>query len=176
MKEKTKIIIIVLLVIAVIAAGIFIVKSRTAADNDADYSEEDEDLEWMMGDDDTSLRDEEEEGNGIFFEEELDEAVITKAPATEEDFYGTWTAISDMALYLYGNFTVTILPGGAWKGNITDEDMNGTWKMEGNELHLENEWIDMMLSFTTDGTLIMQRADIEEGEEETFITTVLVKE
>ena len=119
--------------------------------------------------------DEEFEGNGIAFEEEDDGANIVKVDAKESDFYGTWEATSDMAIYLYGNFELTIMPNGKWKGNITEEEMNGKWRMEGQDMHVINEWIDVTLCFTQDGTLVMQRNDAEEDEDPAYINTVLTK-
>ena len=64
---------------------------------------------------------------------------------------------------------------GKWTGNITEEKMDGAWRMEGNTMHVINEWIDVTLCFTEDGTLVMQRNDAEEGEPEDMVNTVLTR-
>lgn len=116
------------------------------------------------------------EENGIVFDEEEDGAEITKVEHSEEDFYGTWSATSDMASYLYGNFDITIEEGGKWHGNITEEDMDGTWTLEGTDLRITNEWIDVTFSFTDNGTLVMQRDNSDEGDGSEFINTVMIKQ
>ena len=170
MNKKGILIALILVVIAAMVAGYAIANHQSKPEEPVNETSD----EFALGDDDVDA-DPEVEGNGIFFEEEADDANIVKAEAKESDFYGTWEATSDMALYLYGNFEITIVPGGTWKGNITDEDMEGKWRMEGNEMHLVNEWIDVSLAFTTDGTLVMQRNAADEDEEEDMINTVLEK-
>ena len=166
---------IIAVILALIAAFAFAkMEKGKEAVNESEYYEDDTEA-ILSGDDNPNPEEEEEEGNGIFFEEEMDDAEIVKAESKESDFYGTWEATSDMALYLYGNFELTIEPGGVWHGNITDEKMDGKWRMEGSEMHVVNEWIDVSLVFTEDGTLVMQRNAADEDEEEEIINTVMVR-
>ena len=167
MDKKGLLIGIVLVVVIALIAGFAFANHQSNKPED-EIPPQSEDAE-LMEDEDVV------EGNGIMFEEEFDGAEIKKADAQESDFYGTWEATSDMALYLYGNFEITINKGGKWTGNITEEKMDGAWKMEGNSMHVINEWIDVSLCFTEDGTLVMQRNDAEEGEPEDMVNTVLTK-
>lgn len=167
MNKKGLLIGIMLVVVAALIAGFAFANHQNNKPED-EIPPQSEDAE-LMEDEDVV------EGNGIMFEEEMDGADIVKAQAKEEDFYGTWEATSDMALYLYGNFELTIKDGGKWTGNITEEKMDGVWRMEGNTMHVINEWIDVTLCFTEDGTLVMQRNDAEEGEPEDMVNTVLTR-
>ena len=45
----------------------------------------------------------EQEGNGIVFDQEEDDAKLAFIERDPSAFYGSWTATSDKAIYLYGN-------------------------------------------------------------------------
>ena len=171
MSKKTYLLIIILVVVAALTAAFIIAgrSDRSASDGSAS------DISGEVISDEDIIDEEEEEGNGIVFEEEDEDADIVPAESKESDFYGTWEAVSDYALYLYGNFELTIEPGGKWRGNITDENMTGKWKMEGNSMHVVNDWIDVSLVFTPDGTLVMQRNAADEDEDESTLNTVMVR-
>ena len=168
MNSKTKryIILAIVALALIIALAFFLPRGshniEPTADNDALSADEVDDPGY--------------EENGIVFDEEEDGVEITKAEHPEEDFYGTWSATSDMSNYLYGNFDVTIEKGGKWHGNITEEDMSGTWTLEGADLRITNEWIDVIFSFTDNGTLVMQRDNSDEGDGSEFINTVMIKQ
>lgn len=113
--------------------------------------------------------------SGIVFEEEAEDADLTfKQNVSEEDFYGSWSATSSQAIYLYGNVDLKIEKGGKWTGNIVDEDMSGTWTYDGSTMTLTGEYLDAKLSFEENGSLIMQEDRGEEGEPD-IINTVLTK-
>ena len=114
--DKKKLIIVALVVLAAIVALVFGLKSAGGSKTDSDAPAE--------GAEDVVESDVMD--NGISFDEEEEGADIVKVEAPDEDFYGTWTATSGMALYLYGNIDITIKEGGTWSGNITEEDMSGT--------------------------------------------------
>ena len=44
-----------------------------------------------------------------------------------ESFIGKWSATSSEAQNLYGNLEITINSDGTFEGNVTDEDISGTW-------------------------------------------------
>lgn len=171
MNKKGLLIGIIVVIIAALIAGFAFANRAEKAGSDTTAATDD--TEAILSGDDNVDAEEDVEGNGIFYEEEMEGAPIVKKDAKESDFYGTWEATSDMALYLYGNFEITIEPGGKWRGNITEEDMTGKWRMEGGEMHVANEWIDVTLCFTEDDTMVMQRNDAEEGEDEELINTVM---
>lgn len=165
--DKKKLIIIALLVLAAVVALVFGLKSAGGgkADNDVPAEGGEDVVETDVLD------------NGISFDEEEEGADIVKVEAPDEDFYGTWTATSGMALYLYGNIDITIKEGGTWSGNITEEDMSGTWTREGTDLHVVSDDgdIDFLFAFTEGGNLVMQRDTADEGEEADYVNTVLTK-
>ncbi len=165
MKDKKWIYIIVALVVIVAAGAFFAIKNSGSADSKPAEANED------VVDTDDSFE------NGIAFDEEEEDAVIEKVDAPAEDFVGSWSATSDMSNYLYGNIDVTVKDDGTWTGNITEEDVKGTWTKEGTDLHLVSEDgdIDLLFAFTKNGTLVMQRDLSDEGEEAEFVTTVLTK-
>lgn len=139
--------------------------SFTACGNKGDSSEDVDSGDYI-----------EEIGNGISFDEEAEDAEIVKADADDSKFYGSWQTTSDYASYLYGNINITIKEDGTWSGNITDTDMTGTWKRDGQDLVITNEYIDLSLCFTENGTLVMQRNLSAEDEDPEMVNTVLVKE
>ena len=165
--DKKKLIIVALVVLAAIVALVFGLKSAGGSKTDSDVPAE--------GTEDVVESDVMD--NGISFDEEEEGADIVKVEAPDEDFYGTWTATSGMALYLYGNIDITIKEGGTWSGNITEEDMSGTWTREGTDLHVVSDDgdIDFLFAFTEGGNLVMQRDTAEEGEESDYVNTVLTK-
>lgn len=164
--DKKKLIIIALVVLAALIALAFGLKSgggSTDIEEPADTAEDVVESDVL--------------DNGITFDEEEEDADIVKVEAPDEDFYGTWTATSGMALYLYGNIDITIKEGGTWSGNITEEDMSGTWTREGTDLHVVSDDgdIDFLFAFTEGGNLVMQRDTADEGEEADYVNTVLTK-
>lgn len=165
MKDKKWILIVVALVVLVAAGAFFALRNTGTADSEPAESNED------VVDTDDSFE------NGIVFDEEEEDAEIVKVDKPAEDFVGSWSATSDMSAYLYGNIDVTIKDDGTWSGNITEEDVSGTWTKEGTDLHLVSDDgdIDLLFAFTENGTLIMQRDLSDEGEESEYVNTVLTK-
>ena len=113
--------------------------------------------------------------NGIVFEEEDEDAELSFKEAAETDFLGSWEATSGNAIYKYGNVDLNIEENGKWTGNVADEDLTGTWKIDGNSMVLESELFGARLSFTEDGKLIMQEDREGEDNPENYINTVLTK-
>lgn len=167
--NKKKLIIIAIAIIAVIAAVALGLKSGGGSKDIGDQANDADNTEDVVESDVID--------NGIDFDEEEEGAEIVKAEAPDEDFYGTWTATSGMALYLYGNIDITIKEGGTWTGNITEEDLSGTWTRDGVDLHVVSDDgdIDFLFAFTEDGKLVMQRDVADDGEEADYVNTVLTK-
>ena len=106
-----------------------------------------------------------------YYDEELGDYEIKKVNQDKDAFYGTWIATSEVAEYYYGNVTITVKKGGKWSGIVTDEKLSGTWTKNDEGLSLTSELLDVTLSFTDAGKLIMQE-DTGDGD---IVTTVLIK-
>ena len=110
------------------------------------------------------------ESNGIFFDEEAEDAKLKMVKADPSEFVGSWEATSDHAVYFYGNIDITIKADGTWTGNITEEDCTGTWEEQGDHLHMTSELFSFDLGFEESGKLIMT-----ETGEDYVLNTVLTK-
>lgn len=64
---------------------------------------------------------------------------VVKVDVPTKDFFGTWTADSEKAEYLYGSLEITINEDGTWKGDITGEKLHGTWEELDYGVHLFDE-------------------------------------
>lgn len=106
-----------------------------------------------------------------YYDEEIEGASYTTVNKNAKDFYGTWIATSEVAEYFYGNVTITIKKDGTWTGNVTDEKLSGKWKKSDDGLSLTSDLLDVTLSFTDNGSLVMQE-DTGDGD---YINTVLIK-
>ena len=112
----------------------------------------------------------EDADNGIYFEEEEEGADLHFKSVEASDFVGKWEATSGQSVFLYGNIDLTITQDGHWSGNVAKEDVDGTWEFKNPTLSLKSEWFNATLSFTDDGTLIIQ--ELRDDDEEP-INTVL---
>lgn len=118
---------------------------------------------------------EEDYDNGIYFDEEGEFAEINTEKVSQENFYGSWTATSGKAMYLFGNFDITIKSDGSWSGNIADEPLKGKWVQNGDGLSLTSELFDFDLAFTKEGALVMKHVPDDDYEESDPIIIVLTK-
>lgn len=137
----------------------------------------DEDLpdEGVISEDEMELvedLDEEDYDNGISFEEEAEGADLHFKAVPVEDFFGSWSATSGQAMYMYGNVDLDIKANGTWTGNIAEEDLSGKWEADKDHLNMTSDLINFTLSFTDGGKLIMQEDREEDGE---LLNTVLTK-
>ncbi len=110
--------------------------------------------------------------NGIMFDEEMEGTELHFKSVEAKDFFGSWEATSGQSIYMYGNVDIKITSDGKWSGNITDEEVQGTWEFKNPTLSLKSELWNLSLSFTDDGKLIMQE-EIEDSDEP--LNTVLTK-
>ena len=92
-------------------------------------------------------------------EDEDTDMEIKPEKADLSEFYGTWTALSDKAEYMYGNVDITINEDGTWKGNITDEDLSGTWKKADNYIVCSSKLFTFNVLKSTNGNIVMQETD-----------------
>lgn len=113
----------------------------------------------------------EPETNGISFEQEEDGAKLAFVEKDPSDFYGSWTATSDRAIYLYGNIDITVNSNGTWTGDITGEKLGGKWKQVGDRLHMDDDLFSFDLAFESSGELIL----IETGDDYSFNTVMTRK-
>jgi len=183
MRKAIWIILAVIMTAAVIWAGVFFVNNTLSPDDDDTGT----DIEEMADDDDDDYEDDEEIDmsaldkiieeesdidNDVEFDEESEGAQLRFRKAAEDDFMGTWVATSGQAEFMYGNVTINILPLNKWTANIAEEDFNGTWEYDDGYLVMTSELINLRLSFTSTGTLVMQEDRDGSGE---YINTVLTR-
>ena len=168
-KKYIAFIIIGIVLIAALGAWLFAGHSKQAAE-EASITEEDPTN--MTEDIQDELLEEQDEGTGIGFEEESDEAVVTIVEKEKASYFGTWTATSDMAHYLYGDIEVTVKENGTWSAVITGEPTGGTWKEVGDHLHMDDggQLLSFDLAFSDNGNLVMIDTDSDD-----VVYTVLTK-
>lgn len=107
--------------------------------------------------------------NGIFFEEEA-EGYQPKIVKTEtSDFIGEWEATSGNAHYLFGNLELDIKEGGIWTGNVTEEDVRGTWKESNNGLALKGEIFSCKLAFSSKNKLLLEYVPYEDSTDSVLV-------
>ncbi len=162
----------VVMMLALTMALSFSACAKTEATSEEPADNETSTEEMQMFDDVEEIDDSAYTDNGIAFEEEEDGAELTFREATAEDFVGSWSSTSGHSAYLYGNCDLVIADNGTWTGNVAEEELSGTWEMNGSSMVLSNEIFTAILSFTEDGKLIMQEDRAGDGD---LINTVLTK-
>lgn len=127
----------------------------TACSKDDD--EEFEDAEMPMSEEIV-----EDEAEDPVLDKEVEDATIVSRTATEDEFYGTWSAISEKAEYLYGNIDLKINEDKTWKGNVTEISLKGKWKPYQGGIRIKDSdgLIDWKLYFTMDNVMLME--DLED--------------
>lgn len=107
--------------------------------------------------------------NGIVFEEEGDGYEITVADTEADKFIGKWEATSGNSHYLFGNLDLNIQKDGKWTGNITNEDLNGTWEEKDGGIYLDGDVFKGQLNFSDSGTLLLQYLPFKDSTEPVII-------
>ena len=127
-------------------------------DEDIDEIDIDEIVEEEMENDDWDGPDDSEDPA---YDNEADGAVIVRVGHPQEDFYGSWSAKSQQAHYLFGNADFTIKKDGTWKGNIVDEDFQGTWSYAEESVVLNSDagLINYRLFYVEDGNMMFEDLD-----------------
>lgn len=179
MKNTSKIIIalIAIAAIAIIAAFLFANAGGKSEDDQTSADPALEEQEYEMPEEEMVLEDDPttaDYDNGIYFDEEGEDAEVETKKAPESDFIGKWTATSGQAAYYYGNVDLTIETNGTWSGNITEEKLKGKWKAQGGGLYLTSDVFNCTLQFSSDGNLLMQE-DYEDSDEEAVIVVLTRK-
>lgn len=182
MKNTSKIIIalIAIAAVAVVAAFLFAGKESgkdTSSNEDTSETAVTEDNQDYVMPEEVVLEDDpttKDYDNGINFDEEIEDAEIEYKKSSVDDFIGSWEATSGQSAYFYGNVDLTINPDGTWTGNITEEPLKGKWKEQGGGIYLTSEIFNCNLTFTADGTLIMQE-DYEDTDDEAVLVVLTHK-
>ena len=107
--------------------------------------------------------------NGIVFEEEGDGYEVTVADTEADKFIGKWEATSGNSHYLFGNLDLNIQKDGKWTGNITNEDLNGTWEEKDGGIYLDGDVFKGQLNFSDSGTLLLQYLPFKDSTEPVII-------
>lgn len=103
--------------------------------------------------------------NGIVFEEEGDGYEVSLTEKGSDAFIGSWEATSGYSHYLFGNLELDILKDGKWTGNVTDEDLSGTWEEKDGGIYLSGDVFKGQLNFSDSGTLLLQYLPYEDSTE-----------
>lgn len=95
------------------------------------------------------------------YDNEADGAEPVMVAHDQADFYGSWSAESQLAHHLFGNADFTINEDGSWKGNIVDEDFQGKWTYADGAITIKSDdkLINYKLFFVEDGNLMFQDQD-----------------
>lgn len=95
------------------------------------------------------------------YENEMDGAEPVMVAHEEKDFYGTWSARSERAHYVFGNVDLVINEDGTWTGNIVEEDFSGTWEYVDSSLNItsSDNLIKWNLFYVEDGSLMFKDLD-----------------
>ena len=91
------------------------------------------------------------------------EIVLVKTPT--ENYYGTWTAESGKAEYLYGTLEFTINEDKTWEGEVNYEKLHGTWEETDLGVHLDDVVLDWQaeLNYTEKGKFVLTEDDLGVG-------------
>lgn len=115
--------------------------------------------------------------NGIYFDEEDEEAELSLKHHPIEDYCGTWEATSGQSHYWYGNVLLTVKSNGTWSGVITEEELSGKWTEKDEGLYLTSDLFDCYLSYTDTGKLVMRYLmDVDDPDEEYIVSVLTRKE
>ena len=107
--------------------------------------------------------------NGISFEEEVEGYKVQVKKEDTSKFIGKWEATSGHSHYLLGNLDLDIKAGGAWKGNVTGDDVSGTWTEQDGGIYIKcndpGYNFSGQLVFTPQGALLFRYNPIENSDE-----------
>lgn len=108
--------------------------------------------------------------NDVAYEEEGDGAEVDKTMSPgSASFIGNWTAESAEAAYLYGNISLNIKSDGTWKGNITGENLSGSWSENEHGITLKSSLFNAKLFFAESGNLVLEDYRFEDNDEPILI-------
>ena len=153
----------VLLIALLLLSSMVLAACKKNADADAVAEEEvesvdiDDLIEEAEGEDDFEADDSDDPA----YENETDGVELVEIGHVQEDFYGSWSAKSQLAHHLFGNADFTINEDGTWKGNVVDEDFKGKWTYEDEALYIRSDdgLINYKLFYVEDGSLMFLDQD-----------------
>jgi len=156
--------------------SLFLISCGSSSDTEVVEEVPDEESTEITMEDVNEMAESEEEDydNGIYFDEEEDGAEVVTAKKDPSAFVGKWKATSGQSMYQFGNVDIEVKADGTWSGNISDEDLKGSWKEEGDGIYLTSDLFEFSLTFTDNDVLVMQHTP-DDGSGE-VITTVLSKQ
>ncbi len=167
MKKQWKLIALIAVLAVAVVAAVFVINGKIHQ-QPQEIEDIDEAIDEAVENEDEGI----DYGSGIEFDEEADGAELSFKESPVANYYGTWKATSDQAIYLYGNIELTINEDKTWSVIVVDEKESGTWTFDGTRMELTSEFFNVFLSFTDDGTMVMQEDREGDGE---YLNTVLTK-
>lgn len=154
---RKKIISVLLIALLLLSSMVFAACKKSAEEEETETIDIDEIMEEEMEEDDFEVDDSDDPA----YDNEADGVELVEVGHQQEDFYGNWSAKSQLAHHLFGNADFTINEDGTWKGNIVDEDFQGKWTYENEALYIKSDdnLINYKLFYVEDGSLMFQDQD-----------------
>ena len=157
---RKKIISVLLIALLLLSSMMMLASCKKSAEEEEEAVETvdmDEILDEEAAEDDFEASDSDDPA----YDNEADGAEPILAAHAQEDFYGSWSAESQLAHHLFGNADFTINEDGTWTGNIVDEDFQGNWTYDGEAINIKSDdkLINYKLFFVEDGSLMFQDQD-----------------
>ena len=88
---------------------------------------------------------------------------VVKVDIPAKHFVGTWSADSGQAEHLYGNLEITLKDDNTWTGNVTGEELYGTWEERDFGVHLYDkvELWECDLFYTDKGNFVLNEDEFK---------------
>lgn len=155
MRKKTFSLLMIALLL--LSSMVFAACKKSADEEDLESIDLDELMEEEQANDDFEVDDSDDPA----YDNESDGVELVEVGHQQEDFYGSWSAKSQLAHHLFGNADFTINEDGTWTGNVVDEDFQGKWTYENEALFIksDDDLINYKLFYVEDGSLMFQDQD-----------------
>jgi len=155
---RKKIISVLLIALLLLSSMVFAACKKDADKEDIESVDIDELIDEAEGEDEWDGPDDSEDPA---YDNEMDGAEIVEVGHVQEDFYGSWSAKSQLAHHLLNNADFTINEDGTWTGNVVDEDFSGKWVYADESMVItsDNGLINYRLFFVEDGNLMFEDLD-----------------
>lgn len=155
---RKKIISVLLIALLLLSSMVFAACKKDTDDEDIESVDIDELIDEAEGEDEWDGPDDSEDPA---YDNEMDGAEIVEVGHVQEDFYGSWSAKSQLAHHLLNNADFIINEDGTWTGNVVDEDFTGKWVYADESMVItsDNGLINYRLFFVEDGNLMFEDLD-----------------